>query len=277
MDLKKTGELIAQSRKALGLTQKQLADAVGVTDKAISRWETGRGFPDAVYLQPLSETLGISITEIVNGELTQPELAAKQADDAVLSTLRYGRQMLKTVAAVLLALIGAALAASPMYVLGANVDQLAVLGAFLLALAAMLQFWKQGPSPKLAQVLAVVAVLAAVVLQALPISAVLVFKGPTYYNRNFYSCFDLMLWGYANFSPGLSAILTVAVLIMLAITLLGKKDTLRNSLFVCTILAGLLMLVPLLLLGAEHSTPAALAAALLHFTAAVFQARANAD
>lgn len=41
MDLKKTGELIAESRKALGLTQKQLADLVGVTDKAISRWETG--------------------------------------------------------------------------------------------------------------------------------------------------------------------------------------------------------------------------------------------
>lgn len=276
MDLKKTGELIAQSRKALGLTQKQLADAVGVTDKAISRWETGRGFPDAVYLQPLSETLGISITEIVNGELTQPELAAKQADDAVLSTLRYGRQMLKTVAAVLLALIGAALAVSPMYVLGANVDQLAVLGAFLLAMAAMLQFWKKGPSPKLAQILAVVAVLAALVLQALPISAVLVFKGPTYYNRNFYACFDPMLWGYANFSPGLSAILTVAVLIMLAITHLGKKDTLRNGLFVCMILAGLLMLVPPLLLGAEYSTPAAVAITLLHFSAAGFQARANA-
>lgn len=277
MDLKKTGELIAESRKSLRLTQKQLADAVGVTDKAISRWETGRGFPDAAYLQPLSQALGVSITEIVNGELTQPELAAKQADDAVLSTLKYGRQMLKSIAAALLALVGGALAISPMYVLGAYVGHLAVLGLFLLALAAMLQFWKKGPSPKVAQLLAALAMLCAVVLQALPYSAVLVFKGPDYYKRNLYSCFDLTPWGYANFAPGLSALLTVAVLIMLSVTLLGKKDHLRNGIFVCMILAGLLMLVPALLFGAEYSTPSAVAVMLLHFTAAVFQARANAN
>ena len=122
MDLKKTGELIAESRRALGMTQKQLADAIGVTDKAISRWETGRGFPDAVYLQPLSQTLGISITEIVNGELTQPENAARQADDALLSALAYGRRMRRSVAAAVLALVGVALSLSPMYVLGANVE-----------------------------------------------------------------------------------------------------------------------------------------------------------
>lgn len=221
--------------------------------------------------------MGVSITEIVNGELTQPEIAAKQADDAVLSTLKYGRQMLKSVAAALLALVGTALAVSPLYVLGAYVDHLAVLGCFLLVLAGMLQFWKKGPSPKVAQLLAVVAILAALVLQALPYSAVLVFKGPDYYKRNLYSCFDLTPWGYANFAPGLSALLTVAVLIMLAITLLGKKDHLRNSVFVCMILAGLLMLAPALLMGTEYSTPAAVAVTLLHFTAAAFQARANAN
>lgn len=277
MDLKKTGELIAESRKALGMTQKQLADAIGVTDKAISRWETGRGFPDAVYLQPLSQALGISITEIVNGELTQPENAARQADDALLSALAYGRRMRRSVAAAVLALVGVALSLSPMYVLGANVDQLMVLGLFLLAMAAMLQFWKKGPSPKLAQILSVIALLAAVVLQALPVSAVLVFRGPTYYNRNLYSCFDLMLWGYANFAPGLAAILAVAALILLVLLLLGKKGNMRNSIFVCMILSGLLMPLPMLLLGGEYGTPASLAAALLLFSAAFFQARANAN
>ena len=88
MDMQKTGQLIAQRRKDLGLTQQQLADSVGVTYKAISRWETGRGFPDAVYLQPLSQALELSITEIVNGTLTIPETAEKQIDDALLAALR---------------------------------------------------------------------------------------------------------------------------------------------------------------------------------------------
>ena len=150
MDLKRTGALIAQRRRELELTQSQLAELVGVTDKAISRWETGRGFPDAAYLQPLAQALGLSVTEIVNGELMQPEIAARQADDAVLSTLKCGRQMLRTVAAVLLATVGAAFTASPMYAVGANVGLLAALGVFLLALAAAVRFWKKGPSSRLA-------------------------------------------------------------------------------------------------------------------------------
>ena len=230
-----------------------------------------------MYLQPLSQCLGISITELVNGELTQPELAAKQADDAVLATLKYGRQMRKTVAAALLALIGGALAMAPLYALGAYVNYLAVLGLFLLALAAMLRFWKNGPSPKLAQLLAAAATVAALVLQALPVSAVLIFRGPDYYSRNIYSCFDPTLWGYASFTPGLSAAFTAAALILLAIAGLGKKPSLRNRAFVCMILAGVLMPVPLLLLGPEYATPATMAVILLQFTAALFQARANAN
>lgn len=275
MDLKKTGELIAESRKALGLTQKQLADAIGVTDKAISRWETGRGFPDAAYLQPLAQTLGLSVTEIVNGELTQPEIAAKQADDALLSALKYSRQMGKTVAAVLLAIAGVALLASPLYVLGEEAAYLPVLGVFFLALAAVLQFCKNGPSTRLAQLLAGLTMVAAVVLQVLPISAVLVFRGPTYYNRNLYSCFDLTLVGYANGAPFLSAVLTVVILVLMAVVWIGKKNGLRNGIFVCTIVSGALMLVPPVLFGLEYLTAAGLAITLLQFISAALQARAN--
>ena len=275
MDLKRTGALIAQRRRELELTQSQLAELVGVTDKAISRWETGRGFPDAAYLQPLAQALGLSVTEIVNGELIQPEIAARQADDAVLSTLKYGRQMLRTVAAVLLATVGAAFTASPMYAVGANVGLLAALGVFLLALAAAVRFWKKGPSSRLAQLLAAVLLLIALVLQALPGSAVLVFAGPDYYDRNLYSCFDPMLCGYANFSPGLSAVLTAMCFVLLTVLLLTRKNGMRNSVFVCTIMAGVFMLVPPVLLGGEYMTPSAVAVVLLQFTAAFFQASAN--
>ena len=68
MDMKKTGQLIAETRKALGLTQKQLADQIGVTDKAVSRWETGGSVPELEKLVKLSQVFGITLDELVMGE-----------------------------------------------------------------------------------------------------------------------------------------------------------------------------------------------------------------
>ena len=58
MDNIKCGKFIAGLRRAKGLTQGQLAECIGVTDKAVSKWETGRGFPDVSVLSALAETLG---------------------------------------------------------------------------------------------------------------------------------------------------------------------------------------------------------------------------
>ena len=68
MDKEKTGQLITELRKEKGLTQKQLADVLNVTDKAVSKWERGLSFPDISMLEPLSEVLDISIMEILAGE-----------------------------------------------------------------------------------------------------------------------------------------------------------------------------------------------------------------
>ena len=67
MDKEKTGQLIAQLRKDKGLTQKQLAEALNVTDKAVSKWERGLSFPDISMLEPIAEILDISIMEILAG------------------------------------------------------------------------------------------------------------------------------------------------------------------------------------------------------------------
>ena len=58
MDAKKTGTFIGMLRRQMGLTQAELAERIGVTDKAVSRWETGKGFPDLSLLQPLAAELG---------------------------------------------------------------------------------------------------------------------------------------------------------------------------------------------------------------------------
>ena len=68
MNNEKTGALIAQIRKEKELTQKQLADKIGVSNATISKWETGKGFPDISLLEPLSEALNVSVSEILLGE-----------------------------------------------------------------------------------------------------------------------------------------------------------------------------------------------------------------
>lgn len=68
MDNIKTGALIAQMRKEKGMTQKALADSIGVSNAAISKWETGKGFPDISLLEPLSNALGLTVSEILAGE-----------------------------------------------------------------------------------------------------------------------------------------------------------------------------------------------------------------
>lgn len=275
MDMQKTGQLIAQRRKDLELTQQQLADSVGVTYKAISRWETGRGFPDAVYLQPLSQALELSITEIVNGTLTIPETAEKQIDDALLAALTYSKSMSSAFSAVLLAITGLCFLIAPQYVTGINTSYFPILGALLLACAGVMKFWKKWPSPMHSRYIGGGLSLAALVLQILPVSAVLVFRGPDYYNRTLYSCFDLMLVGYASFGPFLSATLNVLLLVMLAFVILREKAHLCNTIFICTLLSALLMAVGPILFGGDYWSVGRAAVILLQLTSAALQARAN--
>ncbi|MBQ6663853.1 MAG: helix-turn-helix domain-containing protein [Firmicutes bacterium] len=63
-----TGALIRRLREAKEITQQQLALAIGVSDKAVSKWETGRGYPDVSLIEPLAAALGVSVIELFSGE-----------------------------------------------------------------------------------------------------------------------------------------------------------------------------------------------------------------
>ncbi|MGX8851057.1 helix-turn-helix domain-containing protein [Amedibacillus sp. YH-ame10] len=65
---------VMELRKKQGLTQQQLADRLHVTNKAISRWETGEGFPDIMLLKPLSEALGISCDELLSEHVSYTDI-----------------------------------------------------------------------------------------------------------------------------------------------------------------------------------------------------------
>lgn len=86
MDAKKTGEFIALLRKERGLTQKQLAEELNVSDKAVSRWETGRGYPDIESLLALSEFFSVSTNELLYGERTDTPAKTQMADRIVANT-----------------------------------------------------------------------------------------------------------------------------------------------------------------------------------------------
>ena len=64
------GNGIRTLRESLGLTQKDLANRIGVSDKTVSKWETGRGLPDISVLTPLAEALGVSLSELFAGAKT---------------------------------------------------------------------------------------------------------------------------------------------------------------------------------------------------------------
>lgn len=72
MEAKKFGQFIAGIRKEKKMTQAELAEKIHVTDKAISRWERGLGFPDIQTLEPLAQVLGISVLELMRSEKKKP-------------------------------------------------------------------------------------------------------------------------------------------------------------------------------------------------------------
>ena len=63
-----SGDFLKSVREECKLTQKQLAFQIGVTDKAVSKWETGKGYPDITLLPDIAKRLGISVTELLSGE-----------------------------------------------------------------------------------------------------------------------------------------------------------------------------------------------------------------
>lgn len=67
MDRYVTGTMIRRLREAAGMTQQQLAARIDVGDKAVSRWECGRGYPDITLLEPLAAALGVSVAELLAG------------------------------------------------------------------------------------------------------------------------------------------------------------------------------------------------------------------
>ena len=91
MDPMKTGMIISDARKKLKMTQKDLADKLFVSDKAVSKWERGLCFPDISVLIPLTETLNISLYDLLRGEKVNKE----EVEETLKNTINYSNNELK--------------------------------------------------------------------------------------------------------------------------------------------------------------------------------------
>jgi len=125
MDAEQFGGFIQSCRRELGLTQAELAEKLHVTDKAISRWERGVGFPDIKLLEPLAEALGVTLIELMQSRRIEEPLTKDAASALAAETvsriqtqqkLSVKRRVLLTVGSILIILaecfvIGVSLAA----------------------------------------------------------------------------------------------------------------------------------------------------------------------
>ena len=95
MDAQKFGTFIAQCRKEKSMTQSELAAKIMVTDKAVSRWERGKGFPDINLLLPLAEALEVSVLELMHSERQKDQVQLFQDDTIIVHLMENAVEMNK--------------------------------------------------------------------------------------------------------------------------------------------------------------------------------------
>ncbi len=89
MNQVKIGRFIAELRKEKNMTQKELAEKLKITDRAVSKWENGRGMPELSLIKPLSEALDISINELLSGEKIAKEEYQEKFEENIINTINY--------------------------------------------------------------------------------------------------------------------------------------------------------------------------------------------
>ena len=94
MNQEKIGKFISYLRRENNMTQKELADILNVTDRAISNWENGRRMPDVVFFKPLCEIFNITINELLSGEKIQ-NVNNEKSNEVIINALDYSNKKIK--------------------------------------------------------------------------------------------------------------------------------------------------------------------------------------
>ncbi|MBQ8892201.1 MAG: helix-turn-helix domain-containing protein [Bacilli bacterium] len=117
MNQEKIGKFIAECRKDKKMTQSELAERLGVTDKSIGNWENGRNMPDLSLFKPICDELGITINELLSGERLKKEKYQEKLEENIINTIDYSTSRINIIRnnlGILLVIIGVLLSFTAM-------------------------------------------------------------------------------------------------------------------------------------------------------------------
>ncbi|MBQ9545034.1 MAG: helix-turn-helix transcriptional regulator [Clostridia bacterium] len=98
MDQIKTGEFIAALRREKNMSQRELADVLMISDKTVSKWETGRGLPDVSLMMPLCDALDITVNELLSGERLSEASYKAKAEENIMNLIEEKKESKKKIA-----------------------------------------------------------------------------------------------------------------------------------------------------------------------------------
>lgn len=176
MDANLCGDFICQRRKELQMTQKELASQIHVTDKAISRWERGLGFPDIQLLEPLSNALDVSIGELLNGKFLEKDTIHEESIQSVVKLAKQEKETLqnKYIYFILIPLFVLGMLTSLFYFLSAEFSGLwilAVIVSFILVFINFIGIMKSKTKYSFLRILISLSLMAFVILEEYRLAA----------------------------------------------------------------------------------------------------------
>lgn len=136
MDQIRIGKFIAESRKSRNLTQRQLADALSISDKTISKWECGKGLPEVSLMLPLCAALDITVNDLLSGEKVSSIDYHKKAEGNMINLMKENEENRKRMALSIITGVITIIAVCALVVIASFIDLPAIVRIILIVFSA---------------------------------------------------------------------------------------------------------------------------------------------
>ncbi|MDQ2086226.1 helix-turn-helix transcriptional regulator [Herbivorax sp. ANBcel31] len=270
MDVKKIGRFIFELRKEKGYTQKNLAEKLKVTDKAVSRLEKGKDVINVLVLENLSKIFDVSVSEILSGERMEKENRVEKTDRIILDTLDKSNKMRSNMINGIYIAVGIILLIGPLFTRSKLfLNMLSFTHMFFLIPFGMVFITKAiqqivyenrgkklNVSKKTMYIGALACQVTALILELLPSAFKSGFFGIPDHFIVTSSYFSIGHIGYGYFPPFLTGVMTILIILLSVINVIKKFSAVKiqNALLTCSTIATLLAHISGVFLGMRYVT-----------------------